>query len=124
MKMMMVEDGVTYDVDDETGEHVKCPVCGTVWYTDCEGDVEFGECQHLRFYFCNQEVVDCYNGYDADQFKTLVEKAKDNMLEKDGCIDIEKLFNNLNPPGITEAIYLQFDIEPWLQPYGIWGFVR
>ena len=69
----------------EDGEEICCPVCGTAWLTEIEGDVAFDSCDHLRFSLNSDRGDDfeIFNEWDPESFLELVEKAREKDEEMD-----------------------------------------
>jgi hypothetical protein len=52
----------------DMGEEFFCPICDTVWQKETEGDVTFGDCEHLRFclHSENDSDFEFYGDWDWD----------------------------------------------------------
>jgi hypothetical protein len=59
------------------GEEFFCPICGAIWLKDIEGDVTFGDCEHLRFSLNSESDsnFDFFGDWNWDGFQDMVEEA-------------------------------------------------
>lgn len=104
----------------DEGEEICCPVCGTAWLTDIEGDVTTDSCEHLRFSLhsmCDDEF-DIFEDWDSDGFLDIVEQAR----AKDEEMDILGILEGIQHPDIDKAIVYIWQDDPLNHPWMIWGY--
>ncbi len=124
MKIRKAKENSEHIFSEEFGEQIKCPVCKKAWHTDLEDDVSNDKCEHLRFFYCNDEFMDFYGDWDIKALKDQYDKIQQKMLDKEGCFYTVDAFKEINTQDIDEAIYVEFDYAPMFQPLGIWGYKR
>jgi hypothetical protein len=86
----------------DDGEEICCPICGTAWLQEEEGDVTFDNCEHLRFSLhsdCNDDF-EIFDEWDSDSFLELVEKAR----EKDEEADILDILGKIHHRDVEKAM--------------------
>jgi len=104
----------------EDGEEIVCPVCGTTWLTDIEGDATSDSCSHLRFSL-NPECDDdfeFFGEWDLEGFLKLVEDAR----EKDDDMHILGILNEIQHPDVENAMIFVWQEDPLNHPWIIWGY--
>jgi hypothetical protein len=104
----------------DEGEEICCPICGTVWLTDIEGDVTLDSCEHLRFSLhsdCGDDF-EFFNQWDTKSFMRLVEKAR----EKDDEADILDILRGIQHPDVERAMIYVWQDDPLNHPWMLWGY--
>jgi len=124
MKVRRAKKDIEHIFTEELGEKVKCPVCRQAWNTDLNGDVTPGECEHLRFYYFDDEFVKFYGDWNKDNFKADFSKLETKMLDDDGAIDVLEMFKKIKSDDVDEIVYITFGGDPMYQPLGLWGYKR
>ena len=122
MEIREAKEGVEHTFSEQVGEQVKCPICNEVWNTDFQGDVTFGVCEHLRFFYIDQEFVEFYGDWDKDKFRADYDKITEKMCEEEGALYIIDAFKEVPSKDIDKIIYVTFDYGPMCQPFGLWGY--
>jgi hypothetical protein len=75
MIIRKAEKGREYRYSEEQGDVICCPICGTIWFQDKEGDVTQNACTHLRFDWGDMSrEFNFYGDWDTDSFVEIVEK--------------------------------------------------
>jgi hypothetical protein len=101
----------------DMGEEFFCPICGAIWLKEIEGDVTFGNCEHLRFslHSENDSNFDFFGDWDWDGFQDMVEARDDdtNMME---------VVYGISHPSIDKAILWVWHDDPMYHPWMIWGY--
>lgn len=118
-KFEIAIDGREHSCTDE-GEEICCPVCGTTWLTEIEGEVTFDSCDHLRFNLnsdCDDDF-EIFNDWDSESFLKLVENAH----EKDEEADILDILTEIQHPDVDMVILYIWDEDPLNHPWMMWGY--
>jgi hypothetical protein len=104
----------------DEGEEINCPVCGTTWLKDIEGDVTTDSCEHLRFSLHSECVEDfeIFEDWDSDSFLDMVKQVR----AKDEEIDILDILEGIQHPDIDKAIVYIWQDDPLNHPWMIWGY--
>lgn len=124
MKIRKAKEGLENKYTEESGQQVSCPICNKVWNTDFEGDVTHSTCEHLRFYYFDDDFVDFYGNWDYESFKKSYGEITERMIDEEGGLDAVEAFKEIKAGDVDEAIYVQFDDAPMCQPVGIWGYKK
>jgi hypothetical protein len=113
-----VEDKEHSYTDDS--EEIVCPVCGTTWLTDIDGDATFDSCEHLRFSLHSEcdDDFEFYGEWDLEDFLKLVEEAR----EKDDDIHILDILSQIQHPEVDKAMIYVWQEDPLNHPWMIWGY--
>lgn len=85
----------------DEGEEICCPVCGTAWLTDIEGDVTLDSCEHLRFslHSLRDDEFEIFEDWDSEGFLDRVEQAR----LKDEEADIMDILAGIQHPDVDKA---------------------
>jgi hypothetical protein len=104
----------------DEGEEICCPVCGTAWLTDIEGDVTTDSCEHLRFslHSMRDDEFDIFEEWDSDGFLELVEKE----CSKDEESDIMDILAGIQHTDVDKAILYVWQDDPLNHPWMLWGY--
>jgi hypothetical protein len=104
----------------EDGEEIVCPVCGTTWLTDIDGDANFDSCKHLRFSLhseCDGDF-EFFGEWDLEDFLKLVEKAR----EKDDDMHILDILSEIQHLDVDKTMIFVWQEDPLNHPWMIWGY--
>lgn len=104
----------------DKGEEICCPVCGTAWLTDIQGDVTTDSCEHLRFSLHSERGndFDIFENWDSDDFLDMVEQARSKHYE----MHIIDLLEGIQHPDIDKALILIWCDDPLNHPWMLWGY--
>ena len=123
MNVRELVDGLEY-LCDESGEIVRCPLCKSIWMKDVEGDVEHGECPHLRFMYTPDGGFDTFNDWSGDNYIKQFKIEWESQVNNDSFDDYVTLFGSLPDKTIDEIVYHFWDDFPLVQWEIYWGFKK
>ena len=118
MEIRDAVEGKEHSYTDD-GEEICCPVCGTAWLTEIEGDVTFDSCDHLRFSLnsdCSDDF-EIFDDWDSESFLELLENAREKHEEA----DILDILSNILHPDVDIAILYVWTEDPLNHPWMLWG---
>ncbi len=121
MNVRELVDGLEY-ICDESGEVIRCPICNEIWVRDVEGDVEHGECPHLRFMYSPDGGFDIFNNWSAKTFINNFETALEIQVNDDSFENYATLFKAQSNAEIDEIVFHCWDDFPLVQWEIYWGF--
>ena len=104
----------------DDGEEICCPVCGTAWLEEVEGDYTFDSCDHLRFSLhsdCDDDF-EFFGDWDIEGFLKLVEKAR----EKDEYAEILDILIGIQHSDLDKAMVFVWNEDPLNHPWMLWGY--
>jgi hypothetical protein len=104
----------------DEGEEICCPICGTAWLQEEEGEFSFDNCEHLRFSLHSDSGDDfeIFGEWDSDGFLELVEKAR----EKDEDADILDILGKIHHRDVEKAMLYVWQDDPLNHPWTLWGY--
>jgi hypothetical protein len=104
----------------EDGEEICCPVCGTPWLEEEEGEFESGTCQHLRFTLHSEvcDEFDFYGDWNPVDFLNMVKLAS----EKDEDADYLAILEEIEHADVDKAILYVWHDDPLFHPWMLWGY--
>jgi hypothetical protein len=102
------------------GDEICCPVCGTSWLQEVEGDFTFDSCKHLRFSLASDcgDDFELFGEWDDDGFLKFVEKAR----AKDEDVDILDILNGIPHSDVEKVMMYVWHDDPLSHPWMIWGY--
>ena len=117
---MEVRDAEEEHCYTDEGEEICCPVCGTAWLTDIEGDVTTDSCEHLRFslHSMRDDEFEIFEEWASGGFLELVEKE----CSKDEEADIMDILAGIQHTDIDKAILYVWQDDPLNHPWMLWGY--
>jgi hypothetical protein len=106
----------------ETGEEIVCcPVCQTVWMQDLEGDVEHGECSHLRFvYYSEVGEIEPIGNWKSNEF--VEQFSSVTFKDIDEPLDPWSAFEKLTSSDVDQIICKSWNDMPLVQWSIFWGY--
>lgn len=122
MEVRKAEDGIEYcRIDD--GYEICCPVCGSMWLQEIEGDFDFGTCGHLRFILRSDNSPDDFEfvgEWDIDDFVEQVDETRPE--DENDEWDVLDILRGIQHPDVDMVLFYQWHEDPMYQPWTIWGY--
>ena len=121
MQIRSVEKGEEYCYTDD-GYEICCPICGTAWLEEIEGEFNFDRCEHLRFtlHSDNGDDFDIFGEWDSEGFLKLVEKVREE--DENYWMDIFEILEQVQHPGVDMAMIYVWHDDPLYNPWTLWGY--
>lgn len=103
MQIRSVEKGEEYCYTDD-GYEICCPICGTAWLEEVEGEFNIDSCEHLRFslHSDNGDDFDIFGKWDSVGFLKLVEKVREE--DENYSMDILEILELVQHPDVDMAM--------------------
>ena len=104
----------------DTGDTIRCPLCGTPWLEERDGEFISGTCQHLRFTLHSEgcDEFEYFGEWNPRDFQIMVEMAS----EADEDADIFDILEELEHPDVDGAILYNWRDDPLYRPWMLWGY--
>lgn len=104
----------------DTGDTIHCPLCGSPWLEERDGEFISGTCQHLRFTLHSEgcDEFEYFGEWNSRDFQIMVEMAS----EADEDADIFDILEELEHPDVDGAILYNWQDDPLYRPWMLWGY--
>lgn len=121
MQIRRVEEGEEYCYTDN-GYEICCPICGTAWLEEIEGEFNIDNCEHLRFSLHSDrgDDFDIFEDWDSDGFLEMVEKAREE--DEDEVLDIFEIPEKIQHPEVDVVMIYIWHEDPLYNPWTLWGY--